>query len=565
MDRMSHEWGALTSLDLLSTNALQAIVDDVLLATASRHAIIAMFNEDEGCLEVTHVAGQRGSHALGQRLAIDDSFGIVSYVAATGKTFVTGDVTLEPKYRKLFENTVSEAAAPIRDRFGRIVGVINVESDQRDAFGDIERETCRTFAKFAAVVLELESRQSRENALIKVGQALASALTEESLISMVVYVASEMLHFQAASIFVKDSASHQFVLRGSTSRLKSKVGEIQYAKGEGCTGWVCEHGEPIMLQNPQKDSRWRGLYLEFPGDEIAAFLCVPILINGKSEGAIRILRRKADNRFLENRFTEDDLALMEAIAGQVASGLQNIRSVERMLKSERMVAWGELSAKSSHMIGNRVFALKGDVNELRYQLKNHPNSSQTLMEIAKSLDVNVSRIEEILQDFRDFLSATQLNLSWVNLNDIVRETATEVFPRRSKVKLNLTLEESLPMLPLDDKRLRRAISELIENSLPYAGASESNKVLNISTRLAKTGPNDKNWAEIEVSDRGPGIAQEDKTRIFEPFYTGRVKGMGLGLSIVKGIVEAHGGTIAEDGEPGIGATFVIRLPIAERP
>lgn len=552
------------SLDLLAPDAMRSIAENALRATASRHAMVAIFNQEEGCLEVTHAAGLNGHEAVGQRLEVDDTLGIVSYVAATGQTFVSGDITREKRYRKIFENTVSEAAAPILDRFGRIIGVLNVESDQRNAFGAVERETCKTLARFAAVILELESRKSREDALIQVGQALSSALSEESLISMVTYVASEMLHFQAASIFVLDPSTDMYVLRGSSSRLKNRIGEIKYSRGQGCTGWVCEHGKPIMLQNPQQDPRWRGLYLEFPGDQIDAFLCVPILIKGKSHGAIRILRRKADNPFLENRFTSDDLALMEAIASQVASGLQNIQSFERMLRSERMVAWGELSAKSSHMIGNRVFAVKGDINELQHLLKSKPSSTDLLIEISKSLSTNVSRIEEILQDFRDFLSATQLKVETSDLNEIVRETVTEVFPKRTRVKLKIDLDPQLPLLNLDDKRLRRAVSELIENSLPYASLGESGKQISVSTRVAISPEKDEQWVELEISDSGPGVAAENKTKIFEPFFTGRVKGMGLGLSIVKGIIEAHGGTISEQGQSGTGARFLIRFPVPDR-
>ncbi|MGQ9697567.1 MAG: ATP-binding protein [Armatimonadota bacterium] len=66
--------------------------------------------------------------------------------------------------------------------------------------------------------------------------------------------------------------------------------------------------------------------------------------------------------------------------------------------------------------------------------------------------------------------------------------------------------------------------------------------------------------KVEFSDGGPGVPAQDKKRIFDPFFTTRSKGMGLGLSIVKGIVEAHRGTIAEVGEPGLGARFVILLP-----
>jgi signal transduction histidine kinase len=73
------------------------------------------------------------------------------------------------------------------------------------------------------------------------------------------------------------------------------------------------------------------------------------------------------------------------------------------------------------------------------------------------------------------------------------------------------------------------------------------------------------FAEIEIEDSGPGVEDEAKATIFQPFFSKRVKGMGLGLSIVKGIVDAHGGEVFESGRLGHGARFVILLPLEDRP
>jgi signal transduction histidine kinase len=358
------------------------------------------------------------------------------------------------------------------------------------------------------------------------------------------------------------------LLKGSVGRLKDKVGQIRYKRGEGCTGWVCETGQPISLDSPQKDPRWRGKYVEFPSDEIAHFLAVPIVSRGKCVGAVRVLRRVTDNPYLDNRFTPSEQRVLHSIAEQVATGLENIRNVERMLRSERMIAWGELSAKSSHMIGNRVFALKGDVNELEHALETPEPDIKELKELQKSLWTNVMRVEEILQDFRDFLTATQLTRSAGDLNELVKETVSEVFPRRSQITLDLQLAEKLPLVSMDAKKLRRAVSELIENSMNYMAEGR----LRIATSMADEKARrqgrlaqDKQYVQLELEDTGPGVREEQKEVIFQPFFSNRVKGMGLGLSIVKGIVDAHGGGVFEAGEEGHGAKFVILLPVVERP
>ena len=354
------------------------------------------------------------------------------------------------------------------------------------------------------------------------------------------------------------------MLRGSISDLRDRVGEVGYRPGEGITGWVCQTGESVRLAQPQTDPRWRGRYLEHPNEEIAGFLAVPILYRRRPIGVIRVLRRTTDNPHVDNSFTEDDERILASIAEQVASGLENIRALQKAIRTEQMAAWGELSAKSSHMIGNRVFALKGDVNELGHMLADAVLNREELLEVQKSLGVNVTRVEEILQDFRDFVTATQLAPEELDLNALVRESVDEIFPKRGPIRLEYDLESSLPPVMVDPRKLRRAISELVENSLNYFETGR----LRVATRRSnasdaqRAGSKQGSFLAIEIEDEGPGIDAERKDLIFRPFYSGRVKGMGLGLSIVKGIIDAHGGGVFEDGCEGLGAKFVMLVPVA---
>jgi len=547
--------------------ALDRVAHAALGLTGSRHAIIAVLNEELGHLEVRHGAGEGWvESARNERLPLDvgREDGIVGFVAATGSSVVTGNVRQEPHYKKLFPTTESEIAVPVRDRNDRVRAVLNLESDRRDAYGEVERETVNALSSLIGMVLEQEDHATREEALIQIGNSLDASLTEEALIDRVMHVAEDVLRLQACSIFLIDPKTDLVVLRGTLGWLRDQVGQISYQKGEGFTGWVCETGESILLDDPQGDPRWRGKYVEFPSEQIASFLAVPIIARTRILGAIRVLRRKADNKFLDNRFTQSDLRLLQAIAEQIGAGLENTRNMEKIIRSERMIAWGELSAKSSHMIGNRVFALKGDINELQHLLSEREVDLQEVRDLEKSLSTNVTRIEEILQDFRDFVTATQLNRTPTDLNLLVQETVDEVFPRRSQVALEVQLDSSIPQMSLDAKRLRRAVSELIENSLNYMDQGR----LRVSTRLVLGEEDERTraarnarFARLEIEDTGPGVDADQKALIFQPFFSNRVKGMGLGLSIVKGIVDAHGGEVFEAGEEGAGAKFVILLPV----
>jgi len=239
--------------------------------------------------------------------------------------------------------------------------------------------------------------------------------------------------------------------------------------------------------------------------------------------------------------------------------------IDRLMATERMAAWGEMSARAAHMIGNRTFAIKGDLNELEYVLSEADDKRDTFRELAGSIRRGIFRLEEILQEFRDFVRATQITLSEEQINDIVKQCVTESFPRRVDVKLVLDLAPSLPSIPADSSRLKRAFSELIENAISYMLEGGT-----LTVRTSRADPMEaqrlcgltrsRKYIRVEFGDTGPGVPDSDKPRIFTPFFTSRAKGMGLGLSIVKGIVEAHHGNIVEIGVEGQGAKFVAFLP-----
>lgn len=514
-------------------DALHEVGVALLRQTESQCVTILVVNEEAGHLEQRWHFGPAETSVRGRET--------IERVSWTGRVAIAS------------EDGGSAMAVPARDRHGRIIAVISAEASRSAAYGERERELGLSLASLAAMTLVEQAHQQREEALLQTATAITAAVSEEALIGKVVEVAEHVLRLQACSIFLIDPATDRFVLRGTSGRLRDLVGRVFYSRNEGFTGWVCENKRPILLHDPHGDPRWRGKYVEFASDQVASFLAVPIVSRGQGIGAIRVLRRKSENRLLDNRFHQDDQRLLQAIAEQLAIGLESVRGTERRIRDERMIAWGELSAKSSHMIGNRVFALKGDINEMGHLVEEDPPDLPSLIEVQQSLQVNVTRIEEILHDFRDFVTATQLDRSPTDLNQLVRETAEEVFPKRGAVALKMDLLDDTLTTSVDGKRLRRAVSELIENSLLHT----SQGWLRIQTRRTEDG----NGVRIIVEDTGPGVPLEKKALIFQPFFSGRVRGMGLGLSIVQGIVAAHGGTVHEDGRPGMGARFVLTLPM----
>lgn len=560
---------AVQDLDL--DDVLSRLAHHALNLTLSDHAVIALLDEDEGVLQVMQGAGADWMPSrVGETypIVVADGGGLIASVAASKKSVKVDDVSQDPRYLEMYPGSMSEIAVPVFDRMRRIRGVLNLESNSKDHYTTAEQQVSEGIAALIGVFVMREDRRKREEALIQVGSVLDRSDKREDLIERVLEVTDTVLELHSCSIFLYDRARDLYVLAGTEGALKSKIGEVGYAADEGCTGWVCVHGEALMIHEPQSDPRWKGRFIEFPTEQVASYLCVPIMRRKRCIGALRVMRKKSENPYLDNRFTEDDQRLLVAIAEQFASGLENIRFFESALQVERMAAWGEMSAKSSHMIGNRVFAIKGDVNELGYLIKEPELSREALSELETSLKTNVTRIEEILQDFRDYVSAAQVSLVRADINFLVQEAVREVFPRRTKVRINWKLQPDLPEVNADGNRLRRAVGEIVENSLSFHDTGEFTVETCMADaemiRLAKL-PQQLEYVQLTFSDQGPGVSAENKDAIFQPFFSTRSKGMGLGLSIVRGILEAHGGTAMELGEEGSGAKFVLLLPGTNRP
>ncbi len=564
----------------------QALLEEInqaaMEAVGADRAFVALAHDATGELALVATAGIGWNDQFrALRLKIDDTgraansktngegrSGITSHVASTGLPYITGNVDADPYYYAFFDDVYSEIAVPLLDGNGHTLGVINIESFQPNHFHDSHLSLIQSLANIASLRLLMDGYRAREAALVEIGKDLSAIADPDLLMRRVVDVAAAQLRFEDCSLFVLDRDRQQLILQAARGALVSRIGKAAYPLGEGLTGWVAQHGEPIRIGSPREDVRWKGRFEEFPATDVGAFLAVPIFGRSGILGVLRVLRRKSVAPWFRREFTEDDESVLLTIASQLGTAIENSRILDRLVNTERMAAWGELSAKAAHMIGNRTFAIKGDLNELEY-LMSEPEDRRTEFRIlAEGIRRGIFRLEEILQEFRDFVRATQIALAEQNLNEIIRQCVEESYPKRSRVALTMELAPDLPPIMADAARLKRAFSELIENSLsfqPEGGSllirTSRTKPSRIST-LARL-PRGRVYLQAEFLDAGPGIPDDIKPRIFTPFFTSRARGLGLGLSIVKGILEAHRGTIVEVGAKSSGAHFIAFLPAKE--
>ena len=553
-------------------SVLASILAEAAGACGADRGFLAIVDHDRGELDVRYTFGLDWTEEkrVGRlKVSEETGRGITSHSAATRAPYRSDDVLNDPYYLMSFEDARSELAAPMVDSHGRTRGVINLESVEYGHFQPAHECIASGLADLATIAVTISDHRAREAALVQIGQELNRFSDTAVLLQKVIDVAADALNFEDCSLFMIDVVTDKLVLRASRGPLASQIGKAGYELGEGLTGWTAKHEQTVRVVDPTKDPRWRGLYRELPVSEIGAYMAVPIRIHRGLIGVIRVQRKKSPYKWFPNDFTDDDESILTAIAAQLGITLDNRRLIDQVVKTERMAAWGEMSARSAHMIGNRVFAIKGDVNELEWLISREQIDKQDALKLSESIKNGIFLLEEILNEFREFVKATALDIEEVDLNALVRESIDEGFPKRSTISIETKLRPRLPIINADPSKLKRCFGELMENSVNFQ--PEGGTII-VTTGIADARarkwlrPNQQNGNFVMVifEDTGPGVELANKPKIFNPFHTSRAKGMGLGLSIVKGVVDAHDGVIFENGRPGKGAKFTILLPYEKK-
>jgi signal transduction histidine kinase len=229
---------------------------------------------------------------------------------------------------------------------------------------------------------------------------------------------------------------------------------------------------------------------------------------------------------------------------------------ERMRRMERYMGLGSLAAGLHHEIKNPLGALSLHLQLLEEKLVNDDLDAAT--EHLGVLRTEVSRIGAVLESFRDFASASQLNFCDTNLSELVERALRLVQPHaaRQGIMLRLTAPENETIAAeVDATRLEQVLLNLLlnaEEAMPGGGV--------VTVRLFS----DRNCANIEVADTGSGIPKNILPRIYDPYFSTKPRGSGMGLAVCQKIIQQHGGTIGCETSPE-GTAFRIRIPQVASP
>ena len=227
------------------------------------------------------------------------------------------------------------------------------------------------------------------------------------------------------------------------------------------------------------------------------------------------------------------------------------RLKQEVARSRRLASIGSLAAGVAHEIRNPLSSIKGFATYFRERYRDDPEDQQTAEVMIKEVD----RLNRVIGQLLEFARPMTMNPIPTSVPAVIRHALKMVEPqaREKGISIVADLPPELGEIPLDADRFGQVLLNLYLNAI---AAMEPGGTLRVSLTRQ-----DEKRIRIDVADNGGGIKPEDLPRVFDPYFTTKPSGTGLGLPIVQKIVEAHGGEVLMDSEPGRGTTATILLPV----
>lgn len=265
------------------------------------------------------------------------------------------------------------------------------------------------------------------------------------------------------------------------------------------------------------------------------------------KGTREMARDNLQYRIPNNR--DDEIGVLIESFNQMAQDL--VENRRKRVEAEQIAAWREIARRLAHEIKNPLTPIQLAVQQMRDKYAgDDPEYQRFVTDCTEIVTEEVTTLRSLVEEFANFARMPSLSLAPSDLNKSVRRVV-RLYP---DARIRLDLADDQPLLELDSDQMRRVLINLIENGIDASG---KNGQITIRTHR------DGETAVLSVIDSGPGVPIADRARIFQPYISTKESGMGLGLAVVRSIVEDHGGHISVTDAPTGGAQFDLQLPIPD--
>jgi len=393
--------------------------------------------------------------------------------------------------------------------------------------------------------------------LAEFSKAMVSILDLQSLSKKIIETITQTLGVEKSSLFLWDEEKGSYSLFESRN-IRITGATPQLPKDNPLPRYLQKVKEIIVREELAKRANVPELNDVVNGMSLLeAEVSIPFISKGQLIGMINL-----SHKFSKDIYSHEDIELLSTLANQTAIAIENARLYEDLKRSksyirraDRLASLGTLTAGLAHEIRNPLVAIKTLTQLLPDRLDDEEFRDQFL----KIASGEVDRISSLVNELLDFARPSDPKLEFEDINTILDGMILLVSTETKKKQINIlkNYASDLPPVQIDREQIKQVFLNVLLNAIQ---ATPERGKITVKTRPFRK-PGGESYAQIEFSDTGCGIPGEHLEEIFNPFFTTKSTGSGLGLSISHQIVQDHSGYIEVESQLDKGSSFFINLPV----
>ncbi|MGE3241761.1 MAG: ATP-binding protein [Pirellulales bacterium] len=459
---------------------------------------------------------------------------------------------------------VNIVARNVEDDGSRIVHSM-AQSEGSEIFAPPKDETASPWLARARSNLQI---------MYRTALAVSHTLDIDQLLSRIMDMIFEWVDADRGCIMLKDPETEQLVPKVRRHR-RGVQSDERITISKTILDYVVEHNEGVLTSNARDDDRFDAAksILQLAVREA---ICVPMQGRYDVVGVIYIDTALTPHRILQqgsaNKFTQEHLKLMIAIAHQAALAVEDTSYYKAMVQAERLAAVGQTIASLSHHIKNILQGVRGGSYLIELGIKDHAKAvtdgefnveqaEKAVTTMRKGWNIverNQERISALVMDMLTFSKEREPVPEPSDLNEVVADVVELMRSRAEDEKVDLVWQPAttMPTLMFDPEAMHRAILNVVTNAVDACLERDLRRV-----EISTVYDHKERMARVRVVDTGSGIEKEDLERIFGVFVSRKGgRGTGLGLPVSQKILHEHGGRIRVESQPDQGSTFTLEFP-----
>jgi signal transduction histidine kinase len=539
--------------------AIDRILAAAVRSTRAESGSFILVNPNSGLLDI------EASHNLSERakrVKLRPGEGITGWVATTGKPLRSGDVREEKRYVAINAKVRSEMAVPVEIR-GQVVGLLNVDSTTVDAFSATDEARLVDMASEAAKWLELaweidqlrlKSRQL--TSLVDTAQTILSETNFEEILEQITIQTFRLMKTRLCSVFLLNEDASELVLRACHGGSDLYRGKPNLRTEDSLLGSVVTRHKHVAVVDVVREKGY--IQTDIARKErLVSMLAVPLTFAGKAVGVLAVYTQQ------RHRFSNDEVKILSTLGDLSAVAIEKGRLLarvvdmeEKLRASERLSALGLLAAEIAHEIRNPLTVMQMLFHALVETLQLDATSQRDAELIGEKMRQMNRILDQVLsfarssEPIKETVQAQQL------FDDVFLLTRHKLL--QQGIDVRSTVADDLPLFRADREQIEQVLLNLILNA---ADAMPKGGVLRLSAGVEEF--DGEPHLALAVRDNGQGMSPEQVDNLFASFLTTKKSGTGIGLAIVKKIMENHQSTVQVESKVGQGTRFKLLFPIAD--